>query len=706
VLAGTDPSTGESSFVVRLAPQLAGLPPGKGGASHGIFLVDTSLSEHPDQFAVNRQILQGILASSPGLSQFNVLTFDTGARWVNQGWITNDAAGRAQALAAIDGILLEGSTDVARALDTLAHPSWDPGGAKDLDAFLLSDGVLDWGDTNLDALITRYDATSPFATRFFAYRTGLAAENLELFQSLTRRGAIFNCLSAADIPTCSTAHQASGMVLGSVAIEPVGPAGASATNLLVAGRQATVIPGATVTIAGKLTTPGPANVRLSGVAPGGDPVEVLIPVDLQPGGELAPRAWGEIAVTQLAATHDPNLEGVAMALSQHFGIASRVGSFLMLEDESQYQKYDVTDETAKFKGQSVKDIVEAALVNLGLGWTSWNQLERLFSDYDDSSHLLEVDGGKLVSTLVSLSTADDLLLPSSSLVVPAITKSEASPSYVAAMIHDPSVVSPFIAEAESRREAGDIGGAVRALSSLVENDPGNAVTERLVGYRIGSWGEAAAADALFLHVLSRRPFEAQSYRDLGNSLWLDRPALTTMMFEAVLAGSWDAKYLGLKTVASEEYGIFVRALTRTSPDSPLTGYVASRAKALALPAPTGDLRVTLTWNTDNTDIDLWVIDPSGEKCFYDHKQLSSGGALLEDITQGYGPERFAAEKAIPGKYQVFVDYYGNNGITLTPETFVNVVVMTRLGTPDEQVMRSNVSLAKVKDNLKVAEIEF
>jgi hypothetical protein len=274
------------------------------------------------------------------------------------------------------------------------------------------------------------------------------------------------------------------------------------------------------------------------------------------------------------------------------------------------------------------------------------------------------------------------------------------------MSHDPSVVTPFVAEAEARREKGDLGGAVRALSTLVENDPGNAVTERLVGYRIGSWGEAAAADALFLHVLSRRPFEAQSYRDLGNSLWLDRPALTTMMFEAVLAGSWDEKYIGLKTVASEEYGIFARALARTSPDAPLTTYVAGRAQALSLPTPTGDLRVTLTWNTDNTDIDLWVIDPTGEKCFYANKQLASGGSLLDDITQGYGPERFAAQKAIPGKYQVFVDYYGNNGITLTPETFVNVVVMTHLGTPDEQILRSNVTLSQVKDNLKVAEIEF
>ena len=38
-----------------------------------------------------------------------------------------------------------------------------------------------------------------------------------------------------------------------------------------------------------------------------------------------------------------------------------------------------------------------------------------------------------------------------------------------------------------------------------------------------------------------------------------------------------------------------------------------------------DLRVTISWNTDATDVDLWVIEPDGTKCFYGHNRTASGG---------------------------------------------------------------------------------
>ncbi len=49
----------------------------------------------------------------------------------------------------------------------------------------------------------------------------------------------------------------------------------------------------------------------------------------------------------------------------------------------------------------------------------------------------------------------------------------------------------------------------------------------------------------------------------------------------------------------------------------------------------------ITWNTDTTDVDLHVIEPSGEECFYRHRNTRrSGGRLTQDVTQGYGPEMY------------------------------------------------------------------
>ena len=53
-----------------------------------------------------------------------------------------------------------------------------------------------------------------------------------------------------------------------------------------------------------------------------------------------------------------------------------------------------------------------------------------------------------------------------------------------------------------------------------------------------------------------------------------------------------------------------------------------------------DVRIVLTWDADLTDVDLWVTEPSGEKCFYDHNRTTIGGMLCRDFTQGYGPEEY------------------------------------------------------------------
>ena len=56
--------------------------------------------------------------------------------------------------------------------------------------------------------------------------------------------------------------------------------------------------------------------------------------------------------------------------------------------------------------------------------------------------------------------------------------------------------------------------------------------------------------------------------------------------------------------------------------------------------PIAAILTTLTWDTNNTDVDLYVIDPAGDySCFY-HKITADGGELDYDITTGYGPEHW------------------------------------------------------------------
>ena len=235
---------------------------------------------------------------------------------------------------------------------------------------------------------------------------------------------------------------------------------------------------------------------------------------------------------------------------------------------------------------------------------------------------------------------------------------------------------------------------MRALSSIVENTPGSAEMARVAAYRLYTWGLKVEAASLLYQVILKRPFEPQSYRDLANALWLSRPGLAALLYETVLSGEWNAQFRSIKTVVEEEYALMVSALENRDPEGQLTAYLKSRLDALSIEMPTGDLRVTITWNTNNTDIDLWVTDPNDEKCYWRNMQTESGGVLLDDVTRGFGPERFVAEETIPGPYVITVHYYGNNGNSLVAETYVNVTIMTHIGTPDEHISRHSLMLSE------------
>ncbi|MCH5714890.1 YfaP family protein [Niabella hibiscisoli] len=57
-----------------------------------------------------------------------------------------------------------------------------------------------------------------------------------------------------------------------------------------------------------------------------------------------------------------------------------------------------------------------------------------------------------------------------------------------------------------------------------------------------------------------------------------------------------------------------------------------------------DIRVVLNWNKPDTDIDLWVTDPNGEKCYYSNNRTGNGGRISNDFTDGFGPEQFLLKK--------------------------------------------------------------
>ena len=118
-----------------------------------------------------------------------------------------------------------------------------------------------------------------------------------------------------------------------------------------------------------------------------------------------------------------------------------------------------------------------------------------------------------------------------------------------------------------------------------------------------------------------------------------------------------------------------------------------------------DLRVILTWDTDNTDIDLHVTDPNGDEAFYGRALSYQGGRVSPDNTAGYGPEEFSLKAAKPGKYVVEVNFYGHTQQIISESATIQLDFFTGYGTPGVKKQSVTMRLKDAGERIFVGEFE-
>lgn len=76
---------------------------------------------------------------------------------------------------------------------------------------------------------------------------------------------------------------------------------------------------------------------------------------------------------------------------------------------------------------------------------------------------------------------------------------------------------------------------------------------------------------------------------------------------------------------------------------------------------TARVRVILSWDDPQAELDLHVVTPDGQHAFWGDPMLSNGGGLDVDSVDGAGPEMFSMTAPMAGTYLVYVNYWGNFG---------------------------------------------
>ena len=227
---------------------------------------------------------------------------------------------------------------------------------------------------------------------------------------------------------------------------------------------------------------------------------------------------------------------------------------------------------------------------------------------------------------------------------------------------------------------GDKATALQVLSNLVEMELENRSLLRTLGYKLRYLGDLDQAEFVFRKVAEMFREEPQSYRDLALVLAEKGEYQAAVdMLRKILTNPMQDRFAGVEQIALMEMNrLIAKAKAEGKPVN-----VDGLDPAFIKPVDT-DLRVVINWDTDASDMDLWVTDPFKEKCFYSHNRTQTGGMLSRDVTQGYGPEEFLIRKAKDGDYKIETHYYGSRSQKMLAPVTLYAEVYTDYGRPEEK----------------------
>ncbi|WP_265428340.1 VIT domain-containing protein [Chryseobacterium sp. YIM B08800] len=213
---------------------------------------------------------------------------------------------------------------------------------------------------------------------------------------------------------------------------------------------------------------------------------------------------------------------------------------------------------------------------------------------------------------------------------------------------------------------GDKALSLKVLSTLAELDLENEELYKTIYYLLKQRGHYDKELWITQKILEWRPFDAQSHRDYALALVDNKkPQEALNIYKSLLYQEFTDE-ISMRDNGIEEILIMeinnILKLNKNVDGSKID----DRLKA-DLPV---DIRVVINWNKDNTDIDLWVTDPKGEDCSYQHKSTAIGGRISNDFTQGFGPEQFLLKKAVKGKYKIKTNFFGERQNILSGPTTV------------------------------------
>ena len=249
-------------------------------------------------------------------------------------------------------------------------------------------------------------------------------------------------------------------------------------------------------------------------------------------------------------------------------------------------------------------------------------------------------------------------------------------------------------------DSGDKEKALLILSNIADLGLENHQLYKSLTYVLRQW--EAYDDALFTasRVAKWREHEPQSHRDLALALedakrYQDAFDALIKALEVNYYGEMSGHYSGIEDIILMDINRMM---------SEHKGIDSGKLDAKYVDKMPVGIRIILNWNQMDTDIDLHIVEPTGEECYYGHRTTEAGAYFSKDFTEGYGPEQYLLRNSVQGKYIIKTNYFGESALTENGPTTVLVEIYIRKASGTAQRTLKTIQLGSVKEGENLAEI--
>lgn len=675
-----------------------------------IIMLDVSLSSQPDKFNVWLTLINEVLSRNEDrIKRFAVMNFNIDSFWWKRKYVDNTAKNRNDFLQYAYTLALEGATDLGKALNEAMYPAW----IKDYrpkHIFLMSDADYNWGESNRFALLPNRET----ADRIHTYKIGMAGTNTAVLDYLSRetKGYSFSITGEEEAAIAAAVFRYRPWEITNISVPGV-------SDFLISGRPTQLYNGQKLLFSGRGIPSGNIVITLSN---GLETQTLTFPTDNRLQSTLAKRIYGETAFASL-----DNYGVQAKQSTEPYAVYYRIPgidySFLMLENENEYYHLVMDEREAEIyvMNNSVASIINE-LNDRGIttpkGNTRTDFMEWLQGLSQDKTIQLWTD--ETFAIYLNRLPAEAFEVKLKNYKYKIQKRSEQSDSERLILQNEFIFYDELLPLAEKRKKKKNKETAVKLLSSVVERNPADYIALRDIALQCIDWEMGDMAYYMMRRVIDHRPQEAIAYLTAAEALAASGHIDMAMIYYYIcLNAEWSEDYGNFKEIAALKAMRYLTEikqkidkkdrklkLTQDSKDflSYLRRQVMEYLDSEDLLITDADVVVIINWNTNFTDVDLHVLEPTGEVCFYGNSETKIGGRLTIDVVEGYGPEMYVLKNAVPGEYSIYIDYYSDSETRTATVSKVYADIYLGWGYKKEQHIRRTLVLKREEDQVEILKL--